>query len=110
MFGSGAQRIRVLSDAVIELRQTIDSAVAAIKALKNDIKVDDGVKDTVMGIKTSIDMLTSQLAYVNENLANLARRPIVGMLGGGAEQELQRLVQVTDQLSRSIREAMKLVK
>ena len=105
---SGAARVRALSDSVRDLKITLDHGISTYKAAQKVI-VDGQSLAALRNLQSSIDGLTQQLQMTNMQLSNLSQRPIIGMLGGGAEQELQRLVQYLDAINKAVKEAFSLV-
>jgi hypothetical protein len=102
MAGSGGVgRVRVLADAVNDL-------TAELRALRESLPKVDLSKAGPEALKAlnrfaaAMEVANTTLATTNSHLATLAQRPLLGMLGGGAEAELQRLRGVADLLRNEV--------
>jgi primosomal protein N'' len=96
-----AGRVRSLADAVGEFTAELRANRQALP--KMDVKRLDGrAREAADRLRASIDAFTKELATTNHHLNDLAHRPIVGFLGGGAEEQLQRLVGNVDALRQEV--------
>jgi len=96
-----AARIRVLAEGVKDLVDEIARMREA--APRVDLsKVGPEARSAVNRLAAALEVGNSTLETTNRHLATLAQRPIIGMLGGGAETELQRLLSVVDLLRKEL--------
>ena len=92
-----AGRVRVLADSVRDM--TVELRAAREAAPRVDVsKLDGRASEAADRVAAALEAFNRELATTNQHLSNLASRPIVGFLGGGAEAELQRLVGFADRL------------
>lgn len=109
MFDGGTQRMRKLSDAVRDLNETINKGIGIYKSSKK-ISIDGQSLSALYNLTVAVDNFTRQLQETNMHLSALSQRPIIGVLGGGAEAELQRLVQQLDAITKIVAEAISLAR
>lgn len=96
-----AGRVRVLADAVADLTAELRASRVVLPTIDAS-KLDGRAREAAVRLRSSLDAFTKELATTNHHLGDLARRPIVGFLGGGAEEQLQRLVGHVDALRQEV--------
>jgi hypothetical protein len=99
MFG-GPGRLRTIADAVNDL-------TAELKRFREDLSSGrikpDGAAQYADRALSAVAGLTSTLDQTNGQLRRLSQTPLIGMLGGGAEAEIQRLTGRIDGLTAVLR-------
>ncbi|MGH8980206.1 MAG: hypothetical protein ACRDWE_04185 [Acidimicrobiales bacterium] len=96
-----AARIRTLADAVNDLTAEVARARTALPAVDVS-KLDGRATKALADLAQAVQRFSDELAMTNGHLRDLAHRPIVGFLGGGAEAELQRLAGRVDALREQL--------
>lgn len=94
-------RIRTLADSVRDLTAEVQRVREA--APRVDLsKLDGKAVKAAERIAKALENFNIQLGVTNSRLESLAKRPIIGMLGGGAEAELHRLTEAADDLREEL--------
>ncbi len=92
-----AGRVGVLADSVHELATEMREARRALP--KVDVsKLGPNAVRVADRIAAALENFNEELAATNQKLTQLSRTPLLGMLGGGAEQEIQRLAAAANDL------------
>jgi uncharacterized protein YukE len=102
---NSSDRIRVLSDAIHDLDGTMRQGLSTYRTARR-IELTDGMADEILQLRDAVREFSAQLSTLNSQLARLANAPIIGLLGGGAETELQKLVRNVDAVNATLRELM----
>lgn len=89
---AGSARIRTLAEATKELTSAVNKAVDIYEKHKGNVPLGMGGRAALEGVASALDRCTTELRTTNQRLSELSNRPIVGFLGGGAHEELDRLV------------------
>lgn len=108
-FGNTAGRIRQLSDSVDDLTKEL-RLDRQIYVAADKIAIGNGMRQPLDNIADAINALASELRQTNTHLSSLSKAPLIGMLGGSAEEALQRLVARSDALIAALQEAKNGVK
>jgi hypothetical protein len=96
-----AARVRTLADAVHDL--TLELQLNRVAVARMDVaRLDGRARQVADRATAALELLNRNLAITNTKLAQLASRPIVGFLGGGAEAEINRLVGSLDAFTREV--------
>jgi len=102
----GTARVRLLHESVdrlaVEIRLTREAWTKTPSALPKDLRP---VLDRLAAV---MEQAVAQMQRTNEHLARLARTPLLGALGGGAQQEIDRLVSSSERLVEAVREIRRL--
>lgn len=96
-----AGRVRVLADAVVDLTAELRANRQMLPTISAS-KLDGRSREAAERLRASIEAFTRELGTTNGHLLRLSRTPMLGLLGGGAEAELQRLVAHVDGLRAEI--------
>jgi len=103
-----AARVRTLADAVAELTEEVRRARARLETM-DLARLDGRARQAAQKLAASVDAFTRELAVSNQRLGQLARTPLLGMLGGGADAEINRLVSKVEALRQELGGALGLV-
>ena len=96
-----AGRVRVLADAVQDLTAELAQLRSALPQVTTD-GVNQEAIQVAERLATAMETFNHELGGVNQSLRSLAQRPLLGMLGGGAEEAIQRLTGKVDALRKEL--------
>src|SRR5208282_3335106 len=102
----GAGRVRLLHESVDRLTAEVRSAKDAWAKNPSDLPAD--LKPAMDRIAAAMEAGVVQLQRVDQRLAQLARTPLLGALGGGAQVEIDRLVVSAENLIAAVKDLRKL--
>ena len=105
---AGGGRIRTLADGVNGLSMEV-KALREVAPRIDLSKVGPEWRATLTRFTAALEAAIATLGTTNQNLATLANRPFIGMLGGGAEAELQRLLKMSDFLRQELSRVREIV-
>jgi hypothetical protein len=112
MQGNATGRVRVLSDSVGGLAVEIRAAVNQIKSLQAHVTLQGGSLEIYRAV-TALEGLVKELATSNQNLARMTqavRGPLMSLIAGQAEAELERLKGKVEELREALRALIRAVK
>lgn len=90
-----------MADAVQDLTAELAQLRSALPQMTTE-----GVTPEALQVATrlaaAMEVFNHELGGVNQSLRSLAQRPLLGMLGGGAEEAIQRLTGKVDTLRKEL--------
>jgi len=104
-----AARVRTLAEAVNGLTREVRALREAAPSVDLS-KLNGRAVQVADRLVSALESFNLQMAVTNGRLRELSQRPLIGMLGGGAEAEIERLATAAEALSRELREAGALVR
>lgn len=100
----GTERVHTLAEATQRLTVEVRRAREAYERHGGKMEFGDGGREVARALLMAVDRCAAELRVTNQRLTELRNHPVVGFLGGGAAQELERLVDAANDLVTAVRE------